>query len=152
MTCSKQLGKNCTCPICLVPAINKTLMEDFHYLGIYLVMVFTSIFLLNNLLRSPCRLSGMMFKLQTEVFKILHSMLVSTDSRDSCLSFMASILQRNHRKAQLQVSQNINSINTASLWRDPHLMQTVEWYPATSSCFFFFKQKLTLFSLSIWQL
>lgn len=40
---------------------------------------------------------------RTEIFKIIHSMLVSTESRDSCLSFIATVLQRNHRKAQLQV-------------------------------------------------
>jgi len=32
-------------------------------------------------------------------------MLVSMESRDACLEFMATILQRNQRKAQLQVSQ-----------------------------------------------
>lgn len=40
---------------------------------------------------------------RTEVFKIIHSMLVSSESRDSCLTFIATALQRNHRKAQLQV-------------------------------------------------
>ena len=45
--------------------------------------------------------------LQTEVFKIIHSMLVSMESRDSCLTFMGAVLQRNHRKAQMQVSQNL---------------------------------------------
>ena len=50
------------------------------------------------------------FYLQTEIFKIIHSMLVSSESRDSCLSFIATALQRNHRKAQLQVSGNTNSV------------------------------------------
>lgn len=55
-----------------------------------------------------CKLLKCRSFLQTEVFKIIHSMLVSTDSRDSCLTFMATVLQRNHRKAQLQVSQELN--------------------------------------------
>ena len=50
--------------------------------------------------------------LQTEVFKIIHSMLVSSESRDSCLTFIATALQRNHRKAQLQVSGNTNPVPT----------------------------------------
>lgn len=41
---------------------------------------------------------------QAEIFKIIHSMLVSSESRDACLKFMATVLQRNQRKAQLQVS------------------------------------------------
>lgn len=56
-------------------------------------------------------LSDVVF-LQTEVFKIIHSMLVSTESRDPCLTFIATVLQRNHRKAQIQVSQHINYVAT----------------------------------------
>lgn len=53
--------------------------------------------LVNVTLRSALRL------VRTEVFKIIHSMLVSTESRDACLQFIATVLQRNYRKAQLQV-------------------------------------------------
>lgn len=53
--------------------------------------------LVNVTLRSALRI------VRTEVFKIIHSMLVSTESRDACLQFIASVLARNYRKAQLQV-------------------------------------------------
>ncbi|XP_020620204.1 ubiquitin conjugation factor E4 B-like [Orbicella faveolata] len=53
--------------------------------------------LVNVTLRSALHL------VRAEVFKIIHSMLVSTESRDACLKFMATVLQRNQRKAHLQV-------------------------------------------------
>ena len=36
-------------------------------------------------------------------------MLVSTESRDACLQFIASVLARNYRKAQLQVNYILSS-------------------------------------------
>lgn len=56
-----------------------------------------SVKLVNVTLRSALLL------VRTEVFKIIHSMLVSMESRDFCLTFMGAVLQRNHRKAQMQV-------------------------------------------------
>ncbi|KAL9970123.1 hypothetical protein ACROYT_G022450 [Oculina patagonica] len=53
--------------------------------------------LVNVTLRSALHL------VRAEIFKIMHSMLVSSESRDACLKFMATVLQRNQRKAQLQV-------------------------------------------------
>ena len=44
---------------------------------------------------------------QSQLFQIIHSLLVSSESHDACLAFISAALQRNHTKAQLQVSHHV---------------------------------------------
>merc|ERR1719354_1197751 len=39
---------------------------------------------------------------RTEMFKIVHSLLVSSDARDPCLDYLATLLNRNAKKTQIQ--------------------------------------------------
>lgn len=41
---------------------------------------------------------------QQELFKILHSILLNGETREAALSYMASVVNANMKKAQMQVS------------------------------------------------
>jgi len=41
---------------------------------------------------------------QNELYKVLHNILVNGDSRDAALTFISTALQRNSKKAQIQVN------------------------------------------------
>lgn len=40
---------------------------------------------------------------QNELYKILHNILVNSESRDAALSFIATALEKNSKKSQIQV-------------------------------------------------
>ena len=44
------------------------------------------------------------FPFKSELFKVVHSLLLCHDSREPCLNYIAEIIKRNHKKAQLQVN------------------------------------------------
>ena len=40
---------------------------------------------------------------QGELFKIIHSLLVSVESREKTLEYIAEVLSRNHKRSHIQV-------------------------------------------------
>lgn len=44
---------------------------------------------------------------RSEMFKVVHSLLVSSDARDECLNFLASVLTRNAKKSQIQADEKL---------------------------------------------
>ena len=45
----------------------------------------------------------LLFCFQNELYKITHNILVNSESRDATLSFIATALDRNSKKSQIQV-------------------------------------------------
>lgn len=46
-------------------------------------------------------------QVRSEMFKIVHSLLVSSDAREGCLAFLAAILMRNAKKSQMQADEKL---------------------------------------------
>ena len=48
---------------------------------------------------------------QEELFKIMHTILVNSETRDAAMSYLMAGVQRNHKRSQIQVSGRINNHN-----------------------------------------
>lgn len=58
-----------------------------------------------QLIRTTLRVS--LQHVRSEMFKVVHSILVSPDVRDSCLNYLSAVLTRNSKKAQIQADEKL---------------------------------------------